>query len=231
MALLFCVCLQAAADVTQTLTDAGVAIDTDHFYTAGYGESCICPQARPGGGGGGGCASTRCDGGGRGGRGRGQALGATTAAWCACVRACVLLTMLSAVRTARQRGFAPMLIMTENMWQGCCVYPSKVQTSAGGLLELNSFCCSLVRQCCWHADPAYRLRMCLKYIGVFPVFMSGVCRLALQAEQQAQRGVDHGSSKPVSTACHSTQPAAAAVWQLVAAAGQEVWWACCYCLS
>jgi hypothetical protein len=28
--------LQAAADVTQTLTDAGVAIDTDHFYTAGY---------------------------------------------------------------------------------------------------------------------------------------------------------------------------------------------------
>jgi hypothetical protein len=29
--------MQTAADLTQTLTDAGVAINTDHFYTAGYG--------------------------------------------------------------------------------------------------------------------------------------------------------------------------------------------------
>jgi len=28
--------LQAAADLTQTLEDAGMPIDTDHFYTAGY---------------------------------------------------------------------------------------------------------------------------------------------------------------------------------------------------
>jgi hypothetical protein len=30
--------LQAAADLTQALTDADIAIDTDHFYTAGYGK-------------------------------------------------------------------------------------------------------------------------------------------------------------------------------------------------
>jgi len=32
---------QAAADLTQTLEDAGMAIDTDHFYTAGYGAWCV----------------------------------------------------------------------------------------------------------------------------------------------------------------------------------------------
>lgn len=199
--------LQAAADATQALTDAGVAIDTDHFYTAGYGEQQLVGIIR-----------RRCQ-------------------MCCHTQTVAVYTEPPCVRAGSCAagpsrgggglsctGYSLLLVhLVCDSSRGTLTSLTPADAHSAIVMTDPCACRNTALPDAPAAKATGRL-LPYPYTNSLLLLLLRACRLPLQAAQQAQRGVDHGSRGTlcgVSTARHSTPPAAAAAGQLGAAgAGQ-----------